>query len=50
MAIRKSKEENFEVKGTLEGLKLKVENALKKGEFTSINTNNVLNQITANYK
>ena len=50
MAIRKSKEENFEVKGTLEDLKLKVENALKNGEFTSINTNNVLNQIRANYK
>lgn len=50
MAIRKSKEENFEVTGTLEDLKIKVENALKKGEFTSINTNNVLNQITANYK
>ena len=50
MAIRKSKEENFEVNGTLEDLKLKVENALKKGEFTSINTNNFLNQITANYK
>ena len=50
MAIRKSKEENFEVNGTLEDLKAKVENALKKGEFTSINTNSVLNQITANYK
>lgn len=50
MAIRKSKEENFEVNGTLEDLKLQVENALKKGEFTSINTNNVLSQITANYK
>lgn len=50
MAIRKSKEENFEVNGTLEDLKSKVEIALTKGEFTSININNALNQITANYK
>jgi len=50
MAIRKSKEENFELNGTVEDLKLKVENALKKGKFTSINVNNTLNQITANYK
>ena len=50
MAIRKSKEENFEVNGTIEDLKSKVENALEKGEFTSIKTNNILNQINANYK
>ena len=50
MAVRKSKEENFEVKGTIEELKPKVINALEKGEFTSIMDNNTLNQITANYK
>ena len=50
MAVRKSKVENFEVKGTIEELKSKVINALEKGEFTSIKNNNTLNQITANYK
>lgn len=50
MAIRTSKEEKFEVAGTLEDFKLKVLNALKKGNFTSINTNHVLHQISANYK
>jgi len=50
MAIRKSKEENFEVSGTIEDWKSNVEKALEKGEFTSIKTNNILNQINANYK
>ena len=50
MAIRKSKEENFEVNGTIEDWKSNVEKALEKGEFTSIKTNNILNQINANYK
>ena len=50
MAIRKSKEENFEVNGTIEDWKTKVEKALEIGEFTSIKSNNILNQINANYK
>jgi hypothetical protein len=50
MAIRKSKEENFEVSGTIEDWKSNVEKALEKGEFTSIKTNNILNQVNANYK
>ena len=50
MAVRKSKEENFEVKGTIEEWKSKVMNSLEKGEFTSIKNNDTLNQITANYK
>ena len=50
MAIRKSKEENFEVNGTIEDWKTKDEKALEIGEFTSIKSNNILNQINANYK
>lgn len=50
MAIRKSKEENFEVNGTIEDWKTKVEKALEIGEFTSIKSNNILNQINVNYK
>ena len=50
MAIRKSKEENFEVNGTIEDWKTKVEKDLEIGEFTSIKSNNILNQINANYK
>lgn len=50
MAIRKSKEENFTVNGSLEDLLKKSESALVKGGFKKIKTNNVLNQITADYK
>ncbi len=50
MAIRKSKEENFKVNGAIEDWKTKVEKALEIGEFTSIKSNNILNQINANYK
>lgn len=50
MAIRKSKQEIFEVKGNIEEIKQRVESALNNGNFTSINTNNLLNQITSNYK
>ena len=50
MAIRKSKQESFEVKGNIEEIKQRVENALNEGSFTSIKTNGLLNQITANYK
>lgn len=50
MAVRKSKEEHFEVKGTIEEWKPKVVSSLEKGEFTSIKKNDTLNQITANYK
>ena len=50
MAIRKSKQETFEVRGNIEEIKQRVESALDNGNFTSINTNNLLNQITANYK
>ena len=50
MAIKKSKQENFEVKGNIEEIKQRVENALNEGSFTSIKTNGLLNQITANYK
>ena len=50
MAIRKSKEEDFEVSGNIIEWKEKIKVALAKGGFTSINENSVLNQITANYK
>jgi hypothetical protein len=50
MAIRKSKEENFTVNDTVDNLLLKSQNALSKGGFKKINTNNLLNQITADYK
>jgi hypothetical protein len=50
MAIRKSKQESFEVKGNIEKIKQRAENALNEGNFTSIKSNSLLNQITANYK
>ena len=50
MANRKSKQESFEVKGNIEDIKQRAENALNNGDFTSIQTNGLLNQITANYK
>mgnify|MGYP003507401416 CR=1 FL=1 len=50
MAIRKSKEENFEIKGNLSENIEKCKLALEKGEFTKINVNETISQITANYK
>ena len=50
MAIRKSKQETFEVKGKIEEIKQRAENALSEGSFTSIKANGLINQITANYK
>ncbi|MEO6301784.1 MAG: hypothetical protein ABIP51_01300 [Bacteroidia bacterium] len=50
MAIRKSKEENYTVKGSTLDIIKKCENALNIGGFKKINVNPTLNQITANYK
>jgi hypothetical protein len=50
MAIRKSKNETFAVKGSIEEWLGKVEQSLMIGEFTSVKTNKTLNQITGNYK
>jgi hypothetical protein len=50
MAIRKSKEENFAVKGNAEEWLTKAEQALLKGGFTNIRTIEILNQITGDYK
>jgi len=50
MAIRKSKEETFSVKGNIAEWLTKAEEALNKGGFTTIKTNKILNQITGNYK
>lgn len=50
MAIRKSKEETFSVKGYAEEWLVKSEKALYKGGFKNIKINKLLNQITADYK
>ncbi len=50
MAIRKSKEETFSIQGTIDDCLLRVEQALKKGNFTKVNVNKTLNQATGNYK
>ncbi|AOW09903.1 hypothetical protein [Flavobacterium gilvum] len=50
MAIRKSKQESFEINGKIEEIRQRVERALSNGNFTSIITNNLLNHITGNYK
>ena len=49
MAIRKSKEQTFNVKGELEPIKQKCVNALETGGFKKIETNDFLNQISAKY-
>lgn len=50
MAIRKSKEETFLVKGNVEEWLIKVNKALHKGNFTNIKANQSLYQLTADYK
>lgn len=50
MAVRKSKEETFSVKGDTEKWLTKAEQALHKGGFANIKTNKPLNQITGDYK
>lgn len=50
MAIRKSKEEVFSVKGNIDEWLSKAEQALHKGGFTNIEVNRLLNQLTGNYK
>jgi hypothetical protein len=50
MAIRKSIEENFSVKGNTEEWLTKAEQALHKGGFTNVKTNKLLNQLTGDYK
>lgn len=50
MAIRKSKEENYSVNGTLDEWMRKCEQALNNGGFTKITSNKLINQLTANYK
>ncbi len=49
MAIRKSKEKNFNVKGEIEPIKIKCISALEAGGFKKIETNDFLNQIAAIY-
>lgn len=50
MAVRKSKEENFEIQGSISENLEKCKNALEKGEFSKINVNQTISQITADYK
>jgi len=50
MAVRKSKEEFFSVKGNTEEWLKKSEQALLKGDFTNVKINKIINQITGNYK
>lgn len=50
MAVRKSKEETFSVKGNQEEWLNKAEQALHKGGFANVKTNKLLNQITGDYK
>jgi len=50
MAIRKSKEKNFQIKGNLTEVIQKCKVALKKGNFTKIRLNETKNQINADYK
>ena len=50
MAVRKSKEETFSVKGNQEEWLKKAEQALLRGEFTNVKTNKIINQITGDYK
>jgi len=49
MAIRKSKEQQFQVKGELNEIKEKCLNALELGGFKKVETNDFLNQISAKY-
>lgn len=50
MAIRKSKEEFYTVKGNKEEWVTKAEHALQKGGFTNVKVIKQLNQLTADYK
>lgn len=50
MAVRKSKEETFSVKGNAEEWLTKAEQALHKGGFANVKTNKLLNQLTGDYK
>lgn len=50
MAIRKSKEENFQININLKDGIEKCKNALEKGEFTKIELNKTINQFNADYK
>ncbi|WP_165749983.1 hypothetical protein [Cellulophaga sp. Z1A5H] len=49
MAVRKSKEQKFQVKGELDELRKKCVKALNSGGFKKIENNSFLNQLTAKY-
>ncbi|MGK0448262.1 MAG: hypothetical protein ACJA2M_002048 [Polaribacter sp.] len=49
MAIRKSKEQKFQVNGEINDVKNKCTNSLELGGFKKIETNDFLNQISAKY-
>jgi len=49
MAIRKSKEQKFQVNGEINDVENKCTNSLELGGFKKIETNDFLNQISAKY-
>ncbi len=49
MAVRKSKEQKFQVKGELDEVREKCVNALNSGGFKKIENNSFLNQLSAKY-
>lgn len=49
MAVRKSKEQKFQVKGKLDEVREKCVNALNSGGFKKIENNSFLNQLSAKY-
>jgi hypothetical protein len=50
MAVRKSKEETFSVKGDIDEWMKKGEKALQNGGFSNVKKNKLFNQLTADYK
>jgi len=50
MAVRKSKEQTYQVNGNIPEIKEKCLNALSIGGFNKVSSNDLLNEISANYK
>lgn len=50
MALQKSEEENFLMKGSIKAWLTKADQSLHKGNFTNIRTNQFHSQLTADYK
>ncbi len=50
MAIKKTKEQNFQITGRIDEIKDKCHDALLSGGFKNINRNDLLNELSADYK